>query len=450
MLESKEQVQIPALKQGKVKWWRSLPVRIWVSVLALLLLMSMAIQGAWYVAERERRADVERPGVFIDDDGSVQTGRLVPEVKREPGKPPVFFITFIAPDGSRQALQWEGANLTGIRALMRQRNVPFINLTMGLLMCAIAGLIAWGTTRRLTRLQHDIARWSAGDLARRADASGGDEAAALAQHFNRAASQIQQLVQEKDALLRAQKMMLANASHEMRAPMNRILSATALLPGGEEHARWHEEIRRSVEEMDGLTEEILDFSRLEAQQDDMARAVPEDMLSLVANECMQYDVALKDARGRSWLNPEPETAFGETVFAAADAGLEPVVQSFEVLGVRKLLHRAVSNLLRNARRYGGAEGVSVTLDTEGDDVVIHVDDSGPGVPEGEREDIFRPFYRTKSASESQGGWGLGLAMVRTIAQRHGGSAECSAAPSGGARFTIRLPLLGSAASPKPT
>ena len=118
-------------------------------------------------------------------------------------------------------------------------------------------------------------------------------------------------------------------------------------------------------------------------------------------------------------------------------------------GVERLLRRAVSNLLRNARRYGGAEGVCVTLDSEGDRIVLHVDDSGPGVPEDEREDIFRPFYRAKSASESQGGWGLGLAMVRTLAERHGGCAECSAAPGGGARFTLRLPL-GSRKAPEQT
>ena len=232
--------------------------------------------------------------------------------------------------------------------------------------------------------------------------------------------------------------MLANASHELRAPMNRILNAESLLSEGTpEDARWREEIRRSIGEMDTLTEEILDTSRLEAGQDDMDKAGNVDLLGLVIEECLQEDVALKDARGRFWLNPSQESTFGETAFAS-DA---PAAKNFEVRGVERLLRRAVGNLLRNARRYGGAEGVCVTLDTEGGSALLHVDDSGPGVPEDEREDIFRPFYRAKSASEKQGGWGLGLAMVRTIAERHGGSAECSAAPGGGARFTIRLPLL---------
>ena len=428
----------------RVKWWHSLPVRIWLSVLALALFIAGVMQTAWVMGERERKANVERLGVLTNEKGEVQVGRLRSEIRREPGKPAVFLITFTGTDGKQQAMQWEGRRLTGIQALFRPRNSIFIQLGMSLGVCAIAGLLAWGATRRLMRLQRDIRRWSEGELAHRADDSGHDEVAALAQHFNRAAGQIQTLVQEKDALLRAQKMMLANASHELRAPMNRILNAESLLSEGTpEDARWREEIRRSIGEMDALTEEILDTSRLEAGQDDMDKAEELDLLALVIEECLHEDVALKDARGRFWLNPGQESSFGETAFASGEDDAPGAAKNFKVRGVARLLRRALSNLLRNARRYGGAAGICVTLDAEEGSVLLHVDDSGPGVPEDEREDIFRPFYRAKSASESQGGWGLGLAMVRTIAQRHGGSAECGAAPSGGARFTVRLPLMAS-------
>lgn len=432
----------------RVKWWNSLPVRIWLSVLVLALLIAGGMQAAWMASERERKVNTERIGLFTNEKGEVLAGRLKSEIKREPGKPAVFLITFTGVDGKQQTMQWDGRQLTGIQALFRPRNSPVIQLVMTLAVCVISGLIAWSATRRLVRLQRDIRQWSAGDLAHRADDSGGDEVALLAQHFNRAAAQIQTLVQEKDALLRAQKMMLANASHELRAPMNRILNAESLLSEGTpEDARWREEIRRSIGEMDTLTEEILDTSRLEAGQDDMDKAEAVDLLGLVIEECLHEDVALKDARGRFWLNPTQESTFGETAFAgSSDDAPAGGLKSFEVRGVERLLRRAVGNLLRNARRYGGADGVCVTLDSEGGCAVLHVDDSGPGVPEDEREDIFRPFYRTKSASEKQGGWGLGLAMVRTISQRHGGSAECGAAPGGGARFTLRLPLTSSGAT----
>jgi two-component system, OmpR family, sensor kinase len=71
---------------------------------------------------------------------------------------------------------------------------------------------------------------------------------------------------------------------------------------------------------------------------------------------------------------------------------------------------------------------------------IAVDDRGPGVPLAQREHIFEPFYRLTGASEKDGGVGLGLALVRSIAQKHGGVVRCEDRPGGGARFVVDLPL----------
>ena len=71
--------------------------------------------------------------------------------------------------------------------------------------------------------------------------------------------------------------------------------------------------------------------------------------------------------------------------------------------------------------------------------MLHVDDRGPGVPPDQRERIFEPFYRMPGASERDGGVGLGLALVRSIAERHGGRVDCDNRAGGGARFTLRLP-----------
>ena len=70
-----------------------------------------------------------------------------------------------------------------------------------------------------------------------------------------------------------------------------------------------------------------------------------------------------------------------------------------------------------------------------------VRDHGPGVPEGERERIFEPFYRLAGSAESGRGSGLGLALVRQIARHHGGDVRCGAAPGGGSVFEIALPLV---------
>jgi signal transduction histidine kinase len=71
--------------------------------------------------------------------------------------------------------------------------------------------------------------------------------------------------------------------------------------------------------------------------------------------------------------------------------------------------------------------------------VLRVNDRGPGVPPAQRERIFEPFYRLPGASERHGGVGLGLALVRSIVQRHHGSVYCEDAPGGGASFVMRLP-----------
>ena len=102
------------------------------------------------------------------------------------------------------------------------------------------------------------------------------------------------------------------------------------------------------------------------------------------------------------------------------------VQSVEVLGVAKLLRRMVRNLLENANRYGGQfdEGVGLMLSQSNVTTLLSVCDRGPGVPVELRERIFEPFYRLPGASERTGGMGLGLALVKSIAQRHGGQESC--------------------------
>src|SRR5205085_10938937 len=104
----------------------------------------------------------------------------------------------------------------------------------------------------------------------------------------------------------------------------------------------------------------------------------------------------------------------------------------------RLLRRAIRNLLENARRYTSGP-VTVILHQEGAQAVLRVCDRGPGVPEAERERIFEPFYRLRGASEREGGVGLGLALVRSITQRHQGTVHCEENPGGGACFVLTLP-----------
>ena len=114
--------------------------------------------------------------------------------------------------------------------------------------------------------------------------------------------------------------------------------------------------------------------------------------------------------------------------------------SLNVQGDERLLRRALRNLLENARRYGGGE-VKVELARSSAGAELRVCDRGPGVPESLRERIFEPFYRLPGHAEQAGGVGLGLSLVRQIAQRHGGSVRCDAREGGGSVFVLTVPSI---------
>lgn len=109
-------------------------------------------------------------------------------------------------------------------------------------------------------------------------------------------------------------------------------------------------------------------------------------------------------------------------------------------GHPKLIRRLLRNLLENAQRHNdstqGAVGLTLTQDKQ--QFVMTVRDHGAGVPLDECERVFEPFYRAKNASEQGGGVGLGLALVKTIAQRHGGSAACIPTQGAGGCFVVKL------------
>jgi signal transduction histidine kinase len=183
------------------------------------------------------------------------------------------------------------------------------------------------------------------------------------------------------------------------------------LIGPEVSPGFQTEIRRNIAELDQLIDEILLASRLDAKETDIGTVESLDLTGLAAEEC---------ARAGAELVPSGDG--------------RPLV----VPGVAKLLRRAIRNLLENARRYSKGP-VSVELSREGAMAVMRVRDHGPGVPPAERERIFEPFYRLAGASELSGGVGLGLALVRSITQRHHGSVQCEDQAGGGACFVLRLP-----------
>jgi signal transduction histidine kinase len=184
---------------------------------------------------------------------------------------------------------------------------------------------------------------------------------------------------------------------------------------------FRDEISRNISELDQLIEEILLASRLDARDADMGTIESVDLIGLAAEECARVDAEF------------------DVQFDASAEGTGSSRTELSVQGVSKLLRRAVRNLLENARRYG-AGSIHLTLRQTPQFAEIRVGDRGPGVPVELQERIFEPFYRLPGATERDGGVGLGLALVKSIAQRHGGRAYCESRPGGGACFVIELPL----------
>jgi signal transduction histidine kinase len=253
--------------------------------------------------------------------------------------------------------------------------------------------------RRLERLRTGVEQLGGGDLGARVRVEGSDELAALAESFNRSAQRIEELVA-------AHRLLLANCSHELRTPLARIGMAISLV-GDKADEKTRESLKQDIAELDQLIEQILLTSRLEAVAG-LERSEPVDFLALAAEEAAHYDI---------------------------EASGQPVT----VIGDRLLLRRLVRNLLDNAQRYASGGPIEISVAAQAGRAVLEVRDHGPGVPGEERTRIFEPFYRMASSRETGRGSGLGLALVREIAHKHGGEAVCLAAEGGGSRFRIDLP-----------
>jgi len=383
-------------------------LRIWLAVVAAVLLLTLLFGWLWREeAERER---AQRPGreIVLRNAAGEVIGQAVARPLRVPGQG----VEFEVPTRDGQTLYVQlprPANRPPPLAVPSWwRSSYSLFWLLGLVAVAVA-LGAYPIVRRLTKrleaLQQGVERWGAGDLSRRLPEEGHDEVAFLAQRFNIAAARVQEL-------LLSHKALLANASHELRSPLARIRMGLELM-NGPPSAAARDEIARNIRELDQLIDEILLASRLDASPDELGTPEPVDLVALCAEEC---------ARAEAELDVQGDPA------------------ALLVPGLPRLLRRALRNLLENARRHAAGE-VTLTLQASGTQAVVRVCDRGPGVPAALRERIFEPFFRLPGASERDGGVGLGLALVRSIALRHGGTVHCEDRPGGGACFVLRLPRL---------
>lgn len=220
-----------------------------------------------------------------------------------------------------------------------------------------------------------------------------------AQVFNRMASELHEQ-------FRSRGLLMASLSHDLRTPLTRMRMRLEPLAQEPVAQRCVADIR----EMDGLIETALEvFRHADAQE----AAQPTDLLALVQ--------ALADGLVEQG---HPVTLAGTSVVTR----VQPVAT-----------RRIVANLLGNALRYGSRADVKVR--TQGSWACVTIDDAGPGLPEDQLKDVFRPFYRVDSSrSRGTGGTGLGLYIVHDFTVRQGGHITLSNRAGGGLRADLRLPL----------
>jgi signal transduction histidine kinase len=275
------------------------------------------------------------------------------------------------------------------------------------LLLGVVAAVTWLVTRRALRpvegIRAEMAEITASeDLARRVPVPDThDEVARLARTTNETLAALETSVER-------QRRFVADASHELRSP---IASLRTQL----EVAAAHPELL----DLDGAVEDTVRLQHLAA-----------DLLLLA-----RLDAGERVADGRI------ELAALVRERAAGRAGVAVRADAVEVTGSRGQLERVLDNLLDNARRHARSE-VAVTVRRDGDRrAVVEVADDGDGVPPGDRERIFERFVRLDEArARDDGGAGLGLAIARDLAARHGGTLTVRDAPAGGALFELRLPL----------
>ena len=238
-----------------------------------------------------------------------------------------------------------------------------------------------------------------------------DEIGALARQFDEMAERI-------TGLLKRQKRLFHDVSHELRSPLARISIAIALAQKNPQKTdELLERIERDVQSLDALVDELLTYARL----DD--------------NAPMNFEVLNIVALIEGVVDDANFEGSAKNVSVRLNAPKQCLVNTH----VDTLL-RAVENLIRNAIRYSPPQStIDVDVATTQSQAVITVADHGPGMPEDEIERMFDPFVRGKNQATGNG-FGLGLAIAKRAVERHGGSLSAANRPEGGLMMTITLPL----------
>ena len=268
----------------------------------------------------------------------------------------------------------------------------------------------------MLKLESAAQRFGEGHLTERIHFDSGSSFDRLGIAFNQMADNI-------NALIASKKQLIDGIAHELRTPLVRLryrLEMSENLTGAESQA-----LNRDIGQLEALIEELLTYARLDRPQTELHLSTPDLPVWLQTH--------INDVQS---VNPQRK------LLAAITPG------AYGALDMR-LMERVLDNLMNNAMRYSETT-LRIGLDLQGSQAILCVEDDGPGIEPAEREKVFEPFVRLDpSRDRATGGCGLGLAIVRSIAQAMGGTVRCEASELGGARFVFSWPIYHNIPLPVP-
>ena len=268
----------------------------------------------------------------------------------------------------------------------------------------------------MLKLESAAQRFGEGHLTERIHFDSGSSFDRLGIAFNQMADNI-------NALIASKKQLIDGIAHELRTPLVCLryrLEMSENLTAAESQA-----LNRDIGQLEALIEELLTYARLDRPQTELHLSTPDLPVWLQTH--------INDVQS---VNPQRKllTAITPGAYGALDM---------------RLMERVLDNLMNNAMRYSETT-LRIGLDLQRSQAILCVEDDGPGIEPAEREKVFEPFVRLDpSRDRATGGCGLGLAIVRSIAQAMGGSVRCEASELGGARFVFSWPIYHNIPLPVP-
>lgn len=292
---------------------------------------------------------------------------------------------------------------------------PFLLLAATMLISSPLLLwLAWSLAKPARKLKNAADDVAKGNLRQHPELESGP------QEFLAAGNSFNQMISALERMVTAQQRLISDISHELRTPLTRLQLATALVRRRSGESKELERIETETQRLDGMINDLLILSRSQHKNELLRQTVKANELWHDILDNAKFEAEQRHKKLEITSPPGPWAIY---------CNPSAIGSAFE-------------NIVRNALRYSH-EKIEVAFTADNQGITIIVDDDGPGVSPEDREQIFRPFYRTDEARDREsGGTGLGLAIVSTAVEQHKGKVVATDSPLGGLRLQIWLPLHG--------